>query len=106
METQHIDLVAIDEAKNQVNLIIMDDERWEDARKHIDKIHEKILSYVAFVENGTYNKKYPKLVSREVLIKVVFEHIPTEEGQTFVNQIQDVLGDIGYQLEFVNYASL
>jgi len=106
MDTQKIDIVALDETNEKVNLIIMDDQTWEDPRGHIDMIHEKILSYVAFVENGSLKKKYPDVGSLEVIIKVIFEVSPTEEGQTFIEQVIDVLDGIGYHLEFVDFASI
>jgi len=103
METNIIDLVAFDEEKKIVNLIIIDDQNWESPSEHIDIIHEKILSYVAFIENGTFQKKYPSVVGHEIIIKVVFEHVPSEEGQKFIDQIKEVLKVTGYQLEFMNY---
>lgn len=106
MDTQKIDIVALDEANNKVNLIIMDDQTWEDPRGHIDLIHEKILSYVAFVENGSLKKKYPNVATLDIVIKVIFEISPTEEGQTFIEQVIDVLSGIGYNLEFVDFASM
>lgn len=106
MDTQKIDLVAMDQEKDQVNLIIMDDQTWEDERKHIDELHEKILSYVAFVENGTFNKKYPDAKEKELVIRVIFEHSPSEEGKVFIDQMIQVLLDTGYHLEFIDYASI
>lgn len=103
MDTHIIDLVALDENKKAVNLIIIDDQTWETPREHIDTIHEKILSYIAFIENGTFNKKYPSYQSYEKLIKVVFEHEPNEEGNLFIEKIKTVLEDTGYHLEFINY---
>jgi len=106
MDTNTIDLVALDEANKKVNLIIMDDQNWDDARAHIDLIHEKILSYVAFVENGTFKKKYPDVADMDVIIRVLFEIQPSEEGKQFIEQVQHVLDDIGYHLEFVDYTSI
>lgn len=106
MDTHKIDLVGYNKEADTVYLIIMDDQNWDDPRGHIDLIHEKILSYVAFVENGSLKKKYPDVVTMNVIIKVIFEVSPTEEGQTFVEQVKDVLDGLGYQLEFVDYASI
>lgn len=106
MDTQKIDLVAIDQEKNQVSIIVMDDCDWLDERKHIDELHEKILYYVAFVENGTFHKKYPEAIDKTLVIKVIFEHSPSEEGQVFIDQMVQVLMDTGYQLELIDYASL
>ncbi len=106
MDTNTIDIVALDEANKKVNLIIMDDQNWDDARAHIDLIHEKILSYVAFVENGSLKKKYPAVADLDLIIKVFFENPPSEEGQEFIDQVQLVLDDIGYHLEFVDYTSI
>ena len=103
MDTNTVDLVALDEENKLVNLIIIDDQDWEAPREHIDMIHEKILSYVAFIENGTFNKKYNKVIDHEKIIKVVFEHKPTEVGMTFIEQIKRVLEDTGYHLEFINF---
>ena len=106
MDTQKIDLVALNEENKTVNLIIMDDQTWEDARVHIDMIHDKILTYVAYIENGTLIKDYPSVTGLQVVIKVVFQQSPSQEGQTFVDKIFDVLDDIGYKIEFVDYTSL
>jgi len=103
MDTHIIDLVAFDEIHKVVNLIILDDQNWETPKEHIDMIQEKILSYVAFIENGTFKKKYPSVSDLDTIIKVVFEHKPTEEGIKFIEQVKTVLEDTGYQLEFINY---
>ncbi|MBI9013306.1 MAG: hypothetical protein JEZ08_13820 [Clostridiales bacterium] len=103
MDTHIIDLVAFDEILKVVNLIIIDDQNWETPREHIDMIQEKILSYVAFIENGTLKKKYPSVADLDTIIKVIFEYKPTEEGIKFIEQVKTVLEDTGYQLEFINY---
>lgn len=106
MDTHKIDLVALDEARRVVNLIIMDDQDWSDARAHIDLLHDKLISYVGFIENGTLMKKHPLAQGLKVVIRVIFEHKITDEGQDFIDRMSDVLKDVGYEIEFVNYASL
>jgi len=103
MDTHIIDLVALDDKNKVVNLIIVDDQTWETPREHIDAIHEKILSYIAFIENGTFKKKYPSYHSHEKVIRVVFEYEPNEEGNLFIEKIKTVLEDTGYHLEFINF---
>lgn len=103
MDTTTVDLVAFDEVNKIVNLIIIDDLDWTSPRDHIDVIHEKILSYVAFIENGTFNRKYSKVINYKKVIKIVFEHIPNDVGMTFIKQVKGVLEDTGYHLEFINY---
>lgn len=100
MEVNIIDIVAFDEKTEKVNLIIMDDQMWEDPRDHIDKIQEKVLSYVAFIESGALVKKYPSVAEKAIVIKVVFEHSPCEEGIRFINEVIDILSDTGYVLEY------
>lgn len=103
MNQNAIDLVALDEKNEIINLIIMDEDTWEDPRGHIDALQEKVLSYVAFVENGSFYKKYPKAQVMGFMIKAVFLHNPTEEGKQFIQEILEVLSDTGYRFEYVVY---
>ncbi len=106
MDSGKIDLVAYNKETDTVHLIIMDEEEWEDSSKHIDNLHEKILGYIAFIENGAYDQKYPEMYNKEIIIDVVFENDPTKDGQQFLTQISQVLNDTGYYIEFRNYTSL
>ncbi|MCH4887289.1 hypothetical protein EZV73_06885 [Acidaminobacter sp. JC074] len=106
MVTHNIDLVGYNRETDTVHLIIMDEQNWDNAGKHIDELQEKILGYIAFVENGAYDHKYPEMYNKEIIIEVVFEYDPTKEGQAFLSQIDQVLKDTGYQIKFRNYTSL
>ncbi len=106
MDIGKIDLVAYNKVADTVHLIIMDEQEWENSNRHIDNLHEKILSYIAFIENGAYDQKYPEMYNKKIIIDVVFEYEPVEEGQEFLSQISQVLKDTGYCIEFRNYTSL
>lgn len=103
MNDKIIDIVALDEKNEIVNLIIMDEDTWDDPRGHIDSLQEKVLFYVAFVENGSFYKKYPKAQVMGFMIRAVFLHQPSEEGEKFIEEILEVLSDTGYRFEYVVY---
>lgn len=104
MDTTVIDLVALDKEKNIVNLIIMDDMDWTDPKAHIDLVQEKILKYVAYIQEGHFNRSYPSVIGMSLLIKIIFEHKPDAEGLNYIQGVQSVLEDDGYQLDYVDYS--
>lgn len=103
MNEKIVDLVALDEKNEIVHLIIMDEDTWDDPRQHIDALQEKVLTYVTFVENGTFYRKYPKAQVMGFMIKAVFLNKPNSEGEKFIEEIADVLLDTGYRFEYVVY---
>lgn len=105
MDINIIDIVAIDEKKQTLNLIIMDNLTWFDSEDHIDKIQQKILFYEQYIENQLY-VDYPSKRHLPIVIQVVFEYIPSEEGLLFIQEAQSVMDDVGYHLEFINYGDL
>jgi len=101
-----IDLVGFNQKKNQVNLLLLDQRTWEDPKEHIDRIQERILAYVKYVEDGSFIQDYPQMIGVEIIIRVVFKYVPTDEGMSYIEEAQSVLSDTGYHLEFMNYDAL
>lgn len=102
MDTNIIDLIALDEGKKTLNLIIMDNISWIDPKEHIDLIQQKILFYEQYIDQQLF-KEYPSYSQYPIVIQVIFEFQPSEEGLLFIQEAQSVLDDVGYHLSFINY---
>lgn len=106
MTSRDIDIVALNVEDKIVNLIMEDTADWNDARGHIDSIQEKILKYVAYVDQGKLVEDYPQVVGYQVIIKVIFQQAPNDQGLVYIKDAQKVLEDVGYHLAFINYSDL
>ncbi len=103
MNIEEIDIVAFDEKINRVFLIAVDDLNWSDVDAHLGFLQEKILSYVNYIENGEFAKKYSSKIGMDIEIKVVFEHDPPEEGERFMKQAMLILEETSFKLSFCTY---
>lgn len=103
MDIKTIDIVAMDETTQQVNMIIMDSLKWDDPEGHIDALQAKILFYEGYIDSGELVNHYPQASGHEVIIRVVFEHEPESEMVNFMEKVQDIVEEVGYHLEFVNF---
>lgn len=103
MNLNEIDLVGLDEEKQKVYLILIDNLTWNDEDKHLECLQEKLLKYVSFIETGEYGKKYPKVENLYVEIKVIFEHELHEVGSRFISQAKLILKETGYNLSFSTF---
>lgn len=106
METKIIDIIGLDEKLKIVNLLILDDLKWENPSEHMEEIQQKILKYVAYVDFGHLETKYPRVEGYEIVIKVIFEQLPTDEGLTYIEETKSIFDGSGFQLEFLNYSEL
>lgn len=103
MKIEKIDMVALDKENNVVNLLILDYDEWDDPREHIDRLQDKILYYVSYVDSGRLNRDYPNVIGLDILTKIIFKHPISEQGVSYLKDVQDVLEDKDFSLAFMNF---
>jgi hypothetical protein len=94
-----IDIVSIDDEDNAV-LTITDHLEWDTENEHLLILQDKINSYLGAIEGGELYTKYPNAENRNIIIRVIGLHSPTEEGQVFLERVKEVLETGGYSFQF------
>jgi hypothetical protein len=100
---KEIDIVAIDPATDEVNLIIMDEHHWDDLRVQIDYLQNKLSTYINLIESGELKKHYPSLNLSGLIIHVVFDKDTDEEALEFIEKAKSCLDDTGYRLKITKF---
>ncbi len=72
-----IDFIATRKENGRCTLIISDHLPWDDP-EHIDKLHDKISDYLAYIESGEIYERRPDAKGREFEIEVVCKYFPPQ----------------------------
>lgn len=93
-EEKVIDFITIDHKTGDVFLSISDHLPWDDMESdHLAYLAKKLESYLAFVESGELNRRYPGYEDRKVVINLVQKYTAPENIDTKLNQIKELIGD-------------
>jgi type IV secretory pathway VirJ component len=95
-QTEVIDIISIEEDRDQVVLTISDHLDWSDSKAHQITLQNKFNAYLAFVESGEIFLKYPKAKDKHVVFRVVFQNPPDEAGINFLNKAKQVIESAGF----------
>jgi len=94
-----VDIIGIDEVKNEAVLTIVDHLDW-DTNEHAALLQEKINTYLAFIEGGEMANEYPQANGREIVIEVLGSSPLNEHGQQFYDSASVILSGAGFKLRF------
>jgi hypothetical protein len=94
-----IDLITSDKESGLITLIISDGLSWED-EQHLQKLQDKLNSYLAFVQSGDLYKKYPDAQGKRVRIELICRLAPNEMGKEFLQLCAEAIMDAGYQFNY------
>ena len=103
-QTNVIDSIGIDSAKNEALLIIADHLEWGCDEKH-DKEHmyllqEKVNTYLRFIESGEIYGVYPKSRNKALVIRLIGKYDMCESAMIFFKRIQEALSKSGHKITF------
>lgn len=101
-QTKVIDLLGSKEGSNTLDLFITDHLSWDDqtTNEHIYKLQEKLNSYLAALEGGEIEQKYPEHKGKTVVITVVGKHPLSERANEFYDKASAIVSGAGFKLVF------
>lgn len=103
-QTEVIDSIGIDRAKNEAQLIIADHLEWNCDEKldkeHMYLLQEKINTYLRFIESGEIYEAYPKSRNKALVIRLVGKYDMCESAMIFFKRVEDALSKSGHKITF------
>jgi hypothetical protein len=103
-QTDVVDLISRELATDEIVLRIFDHLPWSDDHEenmeHIYLLQEKLNTYLAFIESGEINEKFPPAIGRTARLEVVAKYEMCEEANVFFRKFQDYLDAHGFKLVF------
>src|SRR5262249_15805465 len=94
-----IDIVSKDDESGFV-LTICDHLDWNNTREHLTILQDKINTYLAFLESGEINEKYPDAKGHSIQIEVMFNYRPSPEAHSFLVKVRSIIEDAGFTFRF------
>ena len=94
--TNEIDFVSVKEGSDIVWLTIADELDWQDEKRHMFLLQEKINTYLEFIENGQLYEVYPEAEGRKLVIDIYARYPVPESGLKFLDRVDAVVTGAGY----------
>jgi len=92
-----IDFISVDK-NNNIVLTISDHMKWDDERRHLLLLQEKINAYLRFIETGEMYEHYPKDKDKNVIIHVVCANKIDLKSMKIFEVFQNAVRDAGFML--------
>lgn len=93
--TGEIDAIGVERDSEMVVLSIVDSWTWEDERRHLQALQDKINAYFAFVESGEIYGLYPSAAAKGIRIDVIGRYDPPVEAIAFLEKASEVASQLG-----------
>jgi len=81
-----VDAVGIEKANGSVVLSIVDSWDWNDERRHLAALQEKLKVYFSFVESGQIYESYPDAAGRALRIDIIGRYAVPPIGLAFLQK--------------------
>ena len=81
-----VDAVGIEKTSDTAVLSIVDSWDWEDERRHLTALQEKLNAYFRFVESGQIYESYPDAVGKGLRIDIVGRYPVPVTGLAFLEK--------------------
>ena len=98
INTNEIDAIGLDENTNDVYLTVKDDLDWTDEIYHINKLQEKLNTYLRFIESGEVYDVYPEAKGRKFSIEILAKFNVPKSGMDFISKAGAVISKAGFKL--------
>jgi hypothetical protein len=102
VQTDVIDSIGIDSAKNEALLIIADHLEWGSDEKldkeHMYLLQEKVNTYLRFMESGEIYEAYPKSHNKALVIRLIGKYDMCDSAMIFFKRIEDALSKSGHKI--------
>ena len=85
-----VDAVGTEKGTNTVVLSIMDSWDWEDQRRHLAALENKLNAYFGFVESGQIYEAYPEATGKSLRIDIVSRYPMPAAGHGFLAKASNV----------------
>ncbi|AKH21598.1 DUF6572 domain-containing protein [Sedimenticola thiotaurini] len=95
-----IDIIANNEEKGYVSLVISDHLEWDEKNEKLLILQNKINAYITFAESGQIYEEYPSAKGLNVNIQLTCMHPPNEEGTKFLGLVQPVIEEAGFNFNW------
>ena len=79
---------------------IQDDQNWKQPYAHVRLVQQKVNSFLEFVASGQLFSTYPRARGRMLVLRLVFSHPPSEEGETYLETACKIVGNAGMHLRW------
>lgn len=95
-----IDVISVDIETDEVRLAISDHLEWDSKNEHLLILQDKINNYLAFVESGEIYDSYPAATGRNIRIELICKYHPSPFGLSFLERVQSLIRDAGFEFSF------
>lgn len=97
-----VDVLAGGRKPNEVVLFITDHLLWDDKSdyEHAIMLQKKLNSYLAFIESGEMEKKYPEHKGKEIIIHVIGRYSLNSNAKKFYEKVSSIISNAGFSLRF------
>jgi hypothetical protein len=95
-----VDSISIDK-NGRVALTIFDHLEWDAKNEHLVILQKKIHKYMDFIEEGELSEKYPESKDKKIVINIMTKYFPNKDGEVFLRNIKQILGESGYELQLM-----
>lgn len=100
-----VDAVGIETDTGDVVLTIADGLDWESSEsQHLQKLQEKLNSYLRFIESGELLESYPDAAGRRPVISLVGRYEPSAAALRFLSKARQSIEAAGFGFRFQRYA--
>ena len=96
--TDEIDAIGLDKATDDVYLTVKDDLDWKDEICHINKLQEKLNTYLRFIESGEVYDVYPEAKGKNFVIEILSKFNVPASGKDFLSKAGPVISEAGFKL--------
>ncbi|MBI5723066.1 MAG: hypothetical protein HZA50_03830 [Planctomycetes bacterium] len=100
-QVEIIDFIGINKDTGKVVLTISDHLDWADSHLHLQKLQDKLNSYLRFCESGELYKTYPDAKGRNVVLSIAAKYPFSPEGEAFFSKAKISIERAGFSLELV-----
>lgn len=94
-----VDGCGLSDDDKELVLLISDHLDWINENEHLSFILDKINSYIDFCENEQYKELYPDCEITYAVIEIHFLYDPTSGAESFLNQVQEQIGQYGFLIK-------
>lgn len=90
-----VDAMGMIAEEKIVQLLIDDEQTWEDESAHLRMLEEKINGYLSFWRSGQILEKYPEADDYKVVIKIRFKYKLSEYAKKVVEDLEKTFEKLG-----------
>ena len=101
-QPQVLDIMGSKEGSNILDVFITDHLPWENKRtnEHIFMLQEKINTYLAAIESGEIERRYPEHKGKSVVINVIGKYPLNDKAKWFFEKASEIVKNAGFELKF------